>query len=348
MKRIKRVLVLLFVLVMSCLSGSCAKADNEEPKKAAIKDFEALNEVKDGRVNVYLIVKALGNNYWDTMTDYVKKSADTLDCNVYFSGSENENEWEDQVTLLDMAVEAGADVIIIAPDHSSNLAEPISRIHKMGIPVVLLDTTITVDDYDVCCMTDNLYAGQQAAMEMISELSEMGYTESDSLKVGIGVGSATSQTISERLAGFSQYWTGHAPDTWTIITDIKVNGGDADRAEECAYELMNEYPDMRGVFGCNNGSTVGFAKAISKNNRTDIAIVGFDYSDDIAGLISQPEYYAATMLQRQYDMAYYSVKAAINLVEGNPVGDKFVDTGVLVVNKKTIYTEDVKAILSLD
>ena len=53
---------------------------------------------------------------------------------------------------------------------------------------------------------------------------------------------------------------------------------------ECAKELL-EYPNLKGVFGTNSGSTVGFARAVKEQERKDLALVGFDYSEEIAELI---------------------------------------------------------------
>lgn len=340
---------ILLIMLMCFISGLCgcerkeADVSNEHP---LVMDFEPLNEHKEGQKNVYLIVKAFNNNYWDNMLQYIKSAAEEKGCNVFYSGSMTEAEWQAQETLLHMAEDRGADAIIFAPDNSSDLAGTVSEIYNKGIPVVLIDTPITVDDYDVCYMTDNLLAGHNAAKELLYQLELSGANADEELQVGIQVGSASSQTINERLAGFSQYWSEHAPGKWTIIDDVKVNGGDLDVAERYSEELLDKYPKLKGVFGCNNGSTIGLAKVLINKGRKDIAIVGFDYSEDIANLINTPGYYGATMLQRQSDMGYYSVEAVMNLMNGIEMTDKFVDTGVVVANKETINTPEVVEVLS--
>lgn len=342
----RMILILACVLMMGTLLLSRCK-NSEVKRKAYVKKFEAITEIKDGQKNVYLITKALDNNYWDVVERCVAKEAKLQGCNLYFSGSETENEWETQVQLLNQAMESGVDAIIIAPDDSAKLAGPINEIYEKGIPVILIDTTITNEKYNVCYMTDNLLAGQQAAKEMLSQLKNRGLDSKDTLSVAIQAGSSSSQTIADRLAGFSQYWSEYAPDTWELVDDVKINGGDVNLAVTYAKECISENKNLKGVFGCNNGSTVGFAKAIAEMNRTDISIVGFDYSNEIAALIVDNHYSAATMLQRQDEMARLSVSAALGLLKGGSIEEKFVDTGIVVVNKENIEEEEIQAVIHM-
>jgi len=346
MRRIKKYLCLLLIVALGSGLMACENASINPTKIGRdVRAFEALTEIKDGRKNIYFISKSFDNHYWDTMAGCIRQAADALDCNVYYSASTIEAEWETQVELLDMAVKERADAIIIAPDNSMELAVPISEVYKNGMPVVLIDTAVTLDDYDVCFMTDNLIAGERAAREMIYQLKRAGVSESEKAQIGIQVGSATSQTINERLAGFSQYWSYNAPANWTLIDDIKINGGDSDLGREYAAELVENYPDIKGLFGANNGSTVAFAKEVAENKRTDLVIVGFDFSDEIAALIRNEDYYVATILQKQYNMGYKSVQAAIEASNGHEPKEKFVDTGVVIANGETIDSASVKSVL---
>ena len=244
----------------------------------------------------------------------------------------------------DLLAESMADAIMLAPDDSVLLSEKIDEIYNKGIPVVLIDTITNTDNYDVCYMTDNLMAGQNAAEEMISLLRKNGTSDSDSIQIGIQVGATSSLTIIERLAGFFQYWSKNAPTSWEVIPNIKCNEGSVDKAVECAEELL-EYPNLKGVFGTNNGSTVGFAKVIKEQERKDIALVGFDYSDEIAELIDNDEYIVSTILQKQYNMGYTGVESALGLANGQKMPVKFADTGVVVVNKDTINQAEVQEAL---
>ncbi|MCH5194306.1 MAG: substrate-binding domain-containing protein [Oscillospiraceae bacterium] len=341
----KRITALLISVILCLSLSGCAESTAGEQETKSVPDFAPLTGIVEGRKNIYLIVKIVeGSSYWQIIMDGAKDGGIDFDCNVYYSGTYLETDWESHEKLLDAAAAAGADAILLAPNDSVNLSGKIDEIHKKGIPVVLIDTIANTDSYDICYMTDNLMAGQKAAEEMISQLTKNGIAESESIQIGIQVGATSSQTIIERLSGFFQYWSKYAPDSWEVIPDIKCNEGSIDKAVECAEELL-AYPDIKGVFGTNNGSTVGFARAVRDRELKDIAVVGFDYSEEIAGLIDDGGYIASTILQNQYYMGYTGVESALALTEGQKMPVKFADTGVVVVNKDNIDQSEVQEAL---
>lgn len=335
-----------FICLWLCIALCGCKPDNAPQDVKPAPEFMPLTEIVDGRQDIYLIVKVLENSsYWQVIMDGARDCGDALDCNVYYSGSYVETDWQSHERLLHEAKTAGADAILIAPDDSVNLSGKIDEIYNGGIPIVLIDTIANTDNYNVCYMTDNLMAGQEAAREMIAQLKADGYADADAVKVGIQVGSTSSLTIIERLAGFFQYWSKYAPPSWEILQDIKCNEGDTAKAVTCAEELLAN-PEIKSVFGANNGSTVGFAQVVKQNERRDVAIVGFDYSGEIAELIADEGYSASTILQKQYDMGYKGVETALSLINGEETSVKFVDTGVIIVNRDTLENDDVKDALS--
>ena len=134
MKRIAAVLI----SVILCLSLSgCAKNTDEEKSIKPAPDFVPLNEIVEGRKNIYLIVKILeGSSYWQVIIDGAMDGGNDYDCNVYYSGSYAETDWESQEKLLDAAAAAGADAILLAPDDSVSLSGKIDEIYNKGTPVM--------------------------------------------------------------------------------------------------------------------------------------------------------------------------------------------------------------------
>lgn len=339
-----RIVCITAALVLLLTGCTFKKGDSADAPDAP--PFEALTEIKEGRKNIYLVVKNIESSYWKVVINGARKGGEDFDCNVYYSGSYTENDWHSQERLLNEARDAGADAILMAPNDSVMLAGKIDEIYCSGIKLILVDTVANTRNYDICYMTDNLIAGQTAAAEMLTRFRERGIPETEELEVAIQVGATSSQTISERLAGFLQYWTENAPPAWEVVKDIRCNEGEVDKALKIANELIDEHKDkIKGVFGTNNGSTVGFAKVIADKGLTDITVVGFDYSDEMAYLINSEEYDAATMLQRQFQMSYVGVEKALKLIGGERVEERFVDTGVVVVNSETIDTPEVKELL---
>ncbi len=338
-------LMLIAVLFILSVSG-CGKVENtEEAGEITPVAFQPAGAIIEGRKNVYVILKNADNSYWKVVIKGVAAASEDFDVNVYYGASKTESEWQAQRMLIEEAMEKG-DAIVLAPDSSSELASTVTAAYNKGKPVVLVDTTINCEDYDVCYMTDNLYAGQKAAKEMLDNLKDMKVSEDEEISIAIQVGSKKSQTINERLAGFCEYWAIHAPKNWKIVEEVACNEGDVEEAKRIAEKFLDEDASIKGVFGCNNGSTVGFASVVKEKGRTDVCVVGFDFSDEMASLINDSNYHAATMLQCQYDMGYQGVKTALAIINGEKIANKFVDTGVVVVNGSTINTPEIQEIVN--
>ena len=339
------IFILSLLLSLSCLTA-CSKGDAPaEAGPLPLSEFEPVTGIVEGRTDIYLIVKLVDSSYWQVMINGVKDAGEALGCNVYCGGTTNEIDWKGQRKLIEEALSRNADAIILAPDDSIELAPDIENIHNAGIPIVLIDTAANTESYDICYMTDNLLAGQNAAREMLRQLHARGRLEDEKLCVGIMVGMATSQTINERLAGFYKYWFENAPVNWTIASDIMNCNGNIDIGDELAEDFLKEHPNTCGLYGTNNGPTRVLCNIVKDKSRTDIVVVGFDFSDEMKELIESPDYCASTMLQRQYDMGSKAVGSVLSILKGDIQPIRFEDTGVVTVNRDTLTDPDVEELL---
>lgn len=304
-------------------------------------------QADSSKKTIYVIVKVLGNQYWSVLQAGAEQAGKDLGCNVVVVGTALESDIEGQLTLLQNAVSAQADGIVIAPLDSVSLDAPITEAYNSGTPVVLVDTVINSDNYSAAFLTDNVVAGEEAAEALMAQMKKAGVSETEEAQVAIQVAASGSQTINDRVKGFNNYWSANAPANWTVLNDdIKVNEGDISKAVGFCQDFITTYPKLKGVFGPNNGSTVGFVTGITEANRTDIAMVGFDFSAEIETMINSGEFNTASVVQRQYFMGYDGVKAALDLANGKAVEEKMVDTGVIVVDKDNIKSEEVSAVIN--
>ena len=296
---------------------------------------------------IYVIVKVLGNQYWSVLQAGAEQAGKDLGCNVVVVGTALESDIEGQLTLLQNAVSAQASGIVIAPLDSVSLDAPITEAYNSGIPVVLVDTIINSDNYSAALLTNNVEAGKVAAEELLRRMKETGLSETEEAQVAIQVGSTGSQTINDRVKGFNEYWTANAPADWTVLNDdIKVNEGDISKAVGFCQDFITTYPNLKGVFGPNNGSTVGFVTGLTEAQKTDISMVGFDFSAEIETMIRSGEYDVSSVVQRQYFMGYDGVKTALSLSNGETVSEKTIDTGVILVDKDNVDSDEVQSIIN--
>lgn len=327
-------ITIILILCVFVLAACTKQGKNTVDEVAVVHDFEPVTDVKDGRHDIYVVLKVMTSQYWQDIIDGVRDAGEELDCNVYVGGPEGEGDWQSQQVLLNKAVdELGADAIILSPASSSGLTEEMDEIVQKNIPVILVDTIVNNQSFDTCYMTDNLQAGELAAEEMIRQLKADGVSESENASIAIQITSTSSQTVIDRLAGFNQYWAANAPANWSVLDEVKLNNGDKERAKQNCIDFLTQYPDLKGMFGCNNSSTVGFVNGLTEKDVHNVALVGFDYADETAALIADETRHASTIVQNQYHMGYAGLKNAVEIIEGKPSDYKFVDTGTVVINR---------------
>ena len=325
----------------------CSCTQNRETPSTGkeLSDFVPITEIQEGRKNIYLIVKDTDDQYWKVLSNGAAVSGNESEVNVYLNGSTDETEIDQQVQLIDKAVEKGADAVIIAPDDAVKLSECVSRIHNKGVPIVLADTMVNCQDYDVCFMTDNMIAGRTAARVLIDNIRNKGVSENDEINVAILTGVVTVPSLNERIAGFCGYWAENAPEKWKIIDDVCKSANYEDAVKD-VKKLFSSHKDINAVFAANYFTAAGFADYLKSSGRKDIFLINFDYPDEIDELMKDESIPVSSVLQRNYDMGYKAVGACVELCSGEKPDSKFVDTGIIVISHDTRNTPQVHEILS--
>lgn len=341
-------LLAALALLCGCSAAGAPASAETAVESGAYYDFTAVTEILPGRPDIYAVLKVMTSDYWGEMMQGIADAAQNLDCNLYLGGSADESGWVAQRELMRRAVDAGAAAILLAPTDSVNLCASVSEIYNAGTPVILLDTILNSSDYTICYMTDNLLAGETAAAEMLRQMRLAGVEETERAEIAIQIGSLTSQTIIDRVAGFSQHWAKNAPENWVILDDVACHYGDTDAATAYAEQFMRDYPALKGLYGCNNGSTAGFARALLQSGRSDLVLVGFDLSDEMREVLADSRWHAATVLQNQYNMGYCGVQSALAAMQGQHCERRFYDTGTLLATRDSLTGDPaVQALLNI-
>lgn len=339
-------LAMMFTLV-ACTTPTPSASPSGSTAPSASDPAASPSTPTAEKKTVYVLVKVLGNQYWSVVEAGARKAGEDLGCNVVIVGTAAESEVEKQVALLQDAVSAKADAIVIAPLDRKAMAAPVSEQFKSGIPMILIDSSVDTEDYSAAYLTDNIAAGKLAAETMLAKLKAAGTPEDKEGVIAVTIGSTGSQAIIDRDDGFKEYWDANAPATWKVLWDeIKVNDGDAQKALTFGQDFITAYPNLIGLFAPNNGSTVGFVKALEESGRKDITMVGFDFSAEMEAIVRNADYNVATILQRQYFMGYDGVAKALELANGGTVTEKVVDTGVMVVDNANVDSAEVQNVIN--
>lgn len=318
-------------LLCGCSHSSISETESSA-EASAIVDYTCISN-PESEEKIYVILKNYHGNYWEKVIEGISDAAKEIDAGIYLGGIDNETDIDSQISLIDQAMAEDADGILLAPANSTALVDSCHSVKEQQIPLVLIDSSINSDDYDRCYMTDNMGAGEMAAQEMLTMLHDAGNASSDPLEVGIVLSSDTSQAMVNRVSGFLDYWSNFAPKQWEVAEDIYLNGGDTKKAQSDVSRLLEKHDQLKGLFGCNNTSTVGIVNAIQEENRTDVTMVGFDLAEETRQFIQTSDHQGVSLQQNQDQMGYLGILALDDLVNGEESGQKYFDTGIVMVDK---------------
>lgn len=299
---------------------------------AGTSSFAKTNEIA-------VIVKTENANFWQN----VKKGAEAAgkdlgnEYKVTFQGPQAETAIDEEVNMVNNAINRGVSGIVLAASDPEALIPPVKKAFENGIPVVIIDSGINSDGkyYQSFLATDNRAAGKLAAEKLLAK---------HGMKKGkVAVMSYTPGAASaiERTGGFM--------DEVKKQQDIKLmeplySQSDMVTALNQTIDVLTSNPDLTAIFGANEPTVVGMARAIKERGFAGkLVAVGFDGNQDLQNFVRDGTL-EGIVVQSSYQMGYKGVNTINKIIKGEKV-DKFIDTGVVFVTKDNIDSEEAKAVL---
>lgn len=276
------------------------------------------------KYKVYLITMDQMDQHWVTVDGGAKKAADELGNVDYTWLAPDVKDDAKQIESINNAVAGGANAIMLAANGPDAVTAALKEAEEAGVKIVYVDSPA---DYPAIATlaTDNEAAGKTAGDEMLKALEANGVTSG---KIGIvNVNAATASTVA-REKGFRAAFEGKGFD----ILETQYGDGDAAKSKDIAANYITE--GVVGIFGANEGSTVGAGNAI-KETGGEVVGVGFDKSDTILELIKSGEL-LCTMAQNPDVMGYEGMMVAVKALEGDEITETAVDTGVSVIDAESL------------
>lgn len=336
----KKLLVGLLAAFMLVALAGCG--DNSKPQGVVTQkvmsaknrqDFEPVTEIKEGRKNVYAVLKVMKGNYWEDVIRGIKDGGDKAGVNVYVGGVIQDGDWELQREMVKELSTKKVDAVLLAAADSTNMTASARALREQQLPVVLVDTSLSSDDYDSAFMTNNLEAGSEVCKQMVAQLKAQGVKETDDIAVLVHFSTLSSSTISERLDSIMANWSHFAPMNWKILPEYIVNYGDEVSGVQLVKDKIKNTPNLKGIIACNNGSTNATVAAVMELGRKDIVVTGFDLGKKTVLGLAEPDYSIAVAVQNQYQMGYDAVIAAAAAANGSAPSKREVNTGISIVDK---------------
>lgn len=316
-------LVVFTFMLAGCGAEQTPAAGNEETPTNN-EPAGGNNEVKDTEKSIFLITMDQMDQHWVNVDAGCQKAVKELGNVKYTWLAPDVKDDAKQIECINNAVAGGADAILLAANGPSAVTAALEEAQKEGVKIIYVDSAADFPAEQTLA-TDNTAAGTTAGQEMLKALEAKGITEG---KIGIVNVNAATASVVARETGFRQAFEG----TNFEILETQYSEGDAAKSKDIAANYITQ--GCVGIFGANEGCTVGVGNAVQEAGE-DVIGVGFDKSDTILELIKNG-YLLCTMAQNPDVMGYEGLKSAVKVLNGEKVSPSYVDTGVTVINKDAL------------
>lgn len=287
---------------------------------------------------IAVIVKTSNSNYWQNVQKGAMAAATKASgYSISFQGPASESAIADQVSMVENAVNRKVAGIVLAPSDPDALIPAMKKAWEARIPVVVIDSAIAPAGkkyYQSFLSTDNEMAGEQSAKALISQIGTTGKIAVMSYVAGAG-------SEVGRVGGFKKYIEKNSK---LEIVGTYYSQSQMATALNQTTDLLAANPDLKGIFGANEPTAVGMARALLQSGKAGkVVAVGFDGNEDLKNFVKNGTLYA-TAVQGSYSMGTLGVSTVVSLIEGKKVPAQ-INTGVVIVTKGNVDTTEAKNVL---
>lgn len=320
------------LLLVGVILAACGGSDTDSSDSETSTDTDVASDSSD-KPYVAIVSKGFQHQFWQAVKQGAEQAAEEFDVTITFEGPESETQVDKQIEMLQAALDKKPNAIGFAALDSQAAINLLQTAQSSNIPVIAFDSGVDSDIPLATASTDNEAAAALAADKMAELIGGEG-------KVALVVHDQTSVTGVSRRDGFVNQMKEKYPKI--EIVDVQYGGGDHLKSTDLAKAIMQAHPDLKGIFGSNEGSAIGVINAVQEMNKVgSLVVVGFDSGKQQIDAIKNGVA-AGAVTQNPVGIGYEMVKAAVAAINGETV-EKQIDTGFYWYDKDNVDSDEIKA-----
>ncbi|WP_410768467.1 substrate-binding domain-containing protein [Fontibacillus sp. BL9] len=298
---------LLLLILMLPLTASCAPSANMQTgEKSTVID---------------MIVKMDRGDYWSTIKMGAEVAAKEYNVKLNFLAPGNENDYKEQIQLMEESIARRPNAIILAASDYEALGQVTDRTSYYDIPVISMDSEVASTKVKTYVGTNNYEAGQKAAERLIELTGKQG-------DIGIVNFVKGARNADQREEGFLDYV---ARFPGIKVVDIQYCGSDEELAYRLTRNMLANYPGLDGLVSLSAESSIGAGRAVEEMDYGDkLMMIAFDNPPEMLELL-QEETVQAMVVQNPFNNGYMAVAAAVKAAHGEKLEDK-IPTGTKLID----------------
>ena len=331
----KKWTMLLATTLLVALTLSACGGNKESGSAASPAAGGSASAPSEGKLYIPIISKGFQHQFWQAVKAGAEKAATELGVEITFEGPETEAQVDKQLEMLQAALDKKPSAIGFAALDSQASGPYLEQAQSAGIPVVAFDSGVESPIPVTTASTNNVAASTLAAKKMAELIGNEG-------EIAMIVHDQTSRTGVDRRDGFKNEIESNHPNI--KIVDIQYGGGDHLKSTDLAKAIIQAHPNLKGIFGSNEGSAIGVFNAVTELALDGkITVIGFDSGKQQIDAIKSGKM-AGAITQNPVGIGYETVKAAIGALKGEEL-PKIIDSGFNWYDKTNLADPEIAAVL---
>ena len=235
-----------------------------------------------GDIKVGAVVISLTNPFWVNMKNFYEAAGQELGIDIDVQTGTTEGDTASQLDVLMTMADMDYDVIIVSPIDGTNLIPGIVKCNENGVKVINLGPGV-----DVAALED---AGGHLDATITVAFTEQGETVANDMISRLPDGGQVAIIAGLAGAGQSEGRTSGAKEVFEATEGIELVAvqncdWDATLAYDATKALITEYPDLKGIFCCNDTMALAAVEALAAEGKEGVLVYGVDFTADARAAI---------------------------------------------------------------
>ena len=243
---------------------------------------------------------------------------------------------EAQTPILDAMVARGdLNYIITAPTDKEQMVGPLKAALDSGVKVITVDTFLGDGNYVTGPIkfpisyigSDNVEGGRISARGLAKAIGGKGTVYINSTNPNVS-------SVEGREQGFKEVMAKEFPGIKVLGPDYNLD--DMNKAQQQTAAIIEQNPDLVGVFGTNVFSAQGAGTAVVNAGLSGhVQVVAYDATKAAIELMGKGVV-SLVLAQKPYDMGYMAVQFAVADAAGVTSLPRRVETGFAIIDKDNV------------
>jgi ribose transport system substrate-binding protein len=243
---------------------------------------------------------------------------------------------EAETPILNAMIARGdLNYIITAPVDKDQMVAPLQAAVDAGIKVITVDTFLGDGNYVTGPVkfpisyigSDNVEGGRIAARGLGKAIGGKGTVYINSTNPNVS-------SVEGREVGFKEVMAKEFPDVKVLGPDYNLD--DMNKAQQQTAAVLEQNPDLAGVFGTNVFSAQGAGTAVvNAGLGGHVQVVAYDATQAAIELMGSGVV-SLVLAQKPFDMGYLAVEFALADAAGVTSLPRRVETGFAIIDKDNV------------